>query len=67
MSNFSLFWRPENDYCPVVKTTIPGQLVSCQLLLDFLATLKFDSSRVIRPSDQGYLAFIELLLSILAA
>jgi hypothetical protein len=32
-----------------------------------LATWKCDCSRDMRPSDQGYLAFIQLLLSILAA
>jgi hypothetical protein len=53
--------------CSVVKFSVPRQLVWCQLLIEFLATLKCDSSRVMRPSGQGYLPYIVLLFSNLVA
>jgi hypothetical protein len=56
----------ESDSCLVVKSSIPGQLVSFQPLLDFLKKWKWIITFV-RPSDQVYLAFIELLFSDLAA
>jgi hypothetical protein len=64
---FVIFSSCKSDSCRVVKSYIPGQLVSCHPLLDFLETGKCYFSRVMRPSDQGYPSFIELLFSILAA
>jgi hypothetical protein len=60
---FVILAAGKSDYCRVV----PGQLVSFHLHLDFFFFFKCISSRFMRPSAQGYLAFIELLLSILAA
>jgi hypothetical protein len=57
-------WKSHS--CIVVKSSIPGQLVSCQPPIDFLATLKCDYSSVMRPSNQRYLVFIKLLFTILA-
>jgi hypothetical protein len=66
-STFLHFGGLKSDSCRVVKSSTPVQLSSYQPLLDILATWKCEFSRVMRPSDQRYVAFIRIQFSILAA
>jgi hypothetical protein len=66
-ATFRQFGGLKSNSCHVVKSSTPGQLPSYQPQLDILATWKCDFSRVIWPSDKGYVAFIEIKFSILAA